>query len=156
MTTYARPSDPSYLFCCRNFLFSQPLSSHSTSCLWRPLFLPVQDTEHLCEGIIPCNASNTQWINGIGHTKHICVRGVERAMQVNNGVKCLLFKIYFIILCVFVFSLHVCICTTWLPNAHRGQKRALDPLGLESQIVLSHYVCPGIRTCVLCNRNKCS
>ena len=33
--------------------------------------------------------------------------------------------------------------TTWVPGAHRGQKRALDPLELELQTVMSPSV--GVR-----------
>jgi hypothetical protein len=34
-----------------------------------------------------------------------------------------------------VFCLHVCLCTMYMPRAHRGQKRVSDPLELELQIV---------------------
>jgi hypothetical protein len=32
---------------------------------------------------------------------------------------------------MFVFSLHVCLCTTCVPGDHKGQKRVPDHLGLE-------------------------
>lgn len=31
--------------------------------------------------------------------------------------------------------------TTSVPDAHRDQKRSLDPLELELQIIVSHHVC---------------
>ena len=34
---------------------------------------------------------------------------------------------------------HVCICTTCVLDVHGGQKRALDPLGLEPQIFVNHH-----------------
>ena len=39
-----------------------------------------------------------------------------------------------------MFSLHVCQCTTCMPCDFRSQKRVLDPLELELQMVVSHYV----------------
>ena len=37
------------------------------------------------------------------------------------------------ILCVWVFCLHVCLCTMCMPGAYEGQKRASDALELELQ-----------------------
>lgn len=52
------------------------------------------------------------------------------------------FAISFItILCVWVFCLHVCLCTTCVPGACR--KKSLCPLRLELQKVVSHCVGPG-------------
>lgn len=42
------------------------------------------------------------------------------------------FIFFIFILGIWVFSLHVCCCTTYMPVAHRGQKGMLDPLNLES------------------------
>ena len=39
-----------------------------------------------------------------------------------------------------MFCLNVCLCTTYVPGARRTQKRALDTLELESQMVVSHSV----------------
>lgn len=39
-----------------------------------------------------------------------------------------------------VFCKHVCLCTTYVPIACRGQKRALDPLELELKEGASVYV----------------
>lgn len=41
------------------------------------------------------------------------------------------FLSFLITVCVWVFSLHVYICTMCMPGAQRGQKRAPDPLTLE-------------------------
>lgn len=35
---------------------------------------------------------------------------------------------------------HVCLYAMCMPSASRGQKKKSDPLGLESQIVVSHCV----------------
>ena len=43
------------------------------------------------------------------------------------------------------FYLNVFPRTLCEPRAHRGEKRALDPLGLELQIVVSHHVVAGNR-----------
>lgn len=37
------------------------------------------------------------------------------------------FRLCYLILHVWVFCLHVCLCTTCIPGAHRSHKRALDP-----------------------------
>lgn len=37
------------------------------------------------------------------------------------------------VLCVWVFCLHVCLCTMCVPGAYRGQKKVLDSLELELQ-----------------------
>lgn len=42
-----------------------------------------------------------------------------------------LFLDLFIVLYEWVFSLHVCMCTTFVLGACRGKKRASNPLGLE-------------------------
>lgn len=41
--------------------------------------------------------------------------------------------------CVWVFCLRVCLCTTCVPVSCRSQKRVLDPLELECQMVVSHH-----------------
>jgi hypothetical protein len=41
-----------------------------------------------------------------------------------------LYKIFMFTLCVWVFCLHVCLCTVYLPVALGGQSTALDPLEL--------------------------
>jgi hypothetical protein len=50
----------------------------------------------------------------------------------------------------------VCLCVTCMTGAHEGQKRVLDPLEQNLQIVVSHHVTAGNWTCVLCKSNKCS
>lgn len=59
-------------------------------------------------------------------------------------------------LCVWVFYLHGCVCTTCFPSAHSGQKRVLDPLELELRMAVSHHVGSGNWTWVLCKSIKCS
>ena len=34
----------------------------------------------------------------------------------------------------------MCVCATFTHDAHRGQKRALDPLDLDLQMVVSQHV----------------
>lgn len=50
--------------------------------------------------------------------------------------------IYFVVLCVLVFCLHLCVYHI-LPDVTGDHKSALDPLGLELQIVGSCQVCAG-------------
>lgn len=52
--------------------------------------------------------------------------------------------------CYFFFKLYVyecfaCVyvCVTCLPNTKECQKRALDDLDLELQVIVSHQVCAG-------------
>lgn len=43
--------------------------------------------------------------------------------------------------------MHVCMCTTHIPGAFRGQKkRVLDPLDLELYTIVSHYEGAGNQT----------
>lgn len=46
---------------------------------------------------------------------------------------------YFIGIC----RLHICLCTTCVPDAHRGQKMASDSLRLELQTAVSLHVGAG-------------
>lgn len=39
-----------------------------------------------------------------------------------------------------VFRLHTCLCTIYVPGAYKGQKRMLDSLELELQVVGSYHV----------------
>jgi len=55
-------------------------------------------------------------------------------------------------ICVF---LHVCLCSMCVPGACRGQRKALGPLVLELQTVVSCYVVPGTRTWVLWKSSQC-
>jgi hypothetical protein len=45
---------------------------------------------------------------------------------------------------------------TYVPAVQEGGKRTSNPLELELQMVVSHYVGAGNGTCVLCNSNKFS
>lgn len=45
------------------------------------------------------------------------------------------------LLWVWVFCLHVCLCTICMPDAHENQKTASDSLELVLQKVVSHYGC---------------
>ena len=58
--------------------------------------------------------------------------------------------IYCIILYIWVFCMHMCMCTTQMPTAPKDQTRASDSLRLELQMVISHYVGAGNQTRVLC------
>ena len=44
------------------------------------------------------------------------------------------------ILCAKVFCLRVCLCTMYVLGALRGQRRMVDPLELELQMVMSLQV----------------
>lgn len=55
----------------------------------------------------------------------------------------MVFRFIFNILCVWVFCPHGCMCFTWVSRALRGQKRALAPLGLDLQTIVSHHVGSG-------------
>ena len=60
-------------------------------------------------------------------------------------------KDYFIS-CIWVFCLHVRLCTTywqWTQQARKHQK-------LQLQVVVIHHIDSGNQTWVLCKRNKCS
>lgn len=60
-------------------------------------------------------------------------------------------KIYLICM---IFCLHVCEHIVYVPSTLRGQKRVLDPLKLETVMVVSHPVDTGKQTRVLW-KNKC-
>lgn len=54
---------------------------------------------------------------------------------------CLIFKFIIILFsCIGVFCLYVCLCTICVSSALRGQKRALDPLELELEVVGSCHM----------------
>lgn len=53
-----------------------------------------------------------------------------------------------------IFCLHVCEHIVYVPSTLRGQKRVLDPLKLETVMVVSHPVDTGKQTRVLW-KNKC-
>lgn len=40
-------------------------------------------------------------------------------------------------LCVWLFCLHIYLCTAYVPDAHGGQRQAWDLLELELQILVS-------------------
>lgn len=42
-----------------------------------------------------------------------------------------------------MFCLHVCLCIMCMPGAHKSQKKALDPLPLELQKIVSCHVGAG-------------
>lgn len=65
-----------------------------------------------------------------------------------------IFSIYF--LRVWIFFLHVCLCTIRVPDAPPGNKRTSDPLELHLETVVSHQVAPGIEPGVLCKSKECS
>jgi hypothetical protein len=46
----------------------------------------------------------------------------------------------YVFVCVWVLGLHVCQCTTGVPNVHMGGKRASDPLELDLQPGVNHHV----------------
>lgn len=49
-------------------------------------------------------------------------------------------------LCVLSVLLHLCVCTTCVPDVRGGQKRALDSLILELEMVVNHQVSTENRT----------
>lgn len=56
-------------------------------------------------------------------------------------------------MCTDVFLAYMYMCKPQVCSAH-GQKRVLDPLDLELQIVMNHHMCAGNYTQVLCKSNK--
>ena len=59
-------------------------------------------------------------------------------------------------MCISVISACVCICTMCMPGVLRDQKRELNHLKLELQMVVSCYVDAGNQTWVFCKSSKCS
>lgn len=53
-----------------------------------------------------------------------------------------------------MFCLHICLCTTSMPGAHCGQKRALPFLELELHRVVSSHMGVGNQIWVLWKSNK--
>lgn len=53
------------------------------------------------------------------------------------------FNFYFFISCVWVVCLHLCLCTTRMPSAHKYQNRVFYPLDLELEMALSPHVSAG-------------
>lgn len=51
--------------------------------------------------------------------------------------------------------LHICICTICLPGALGEQRRALDTLELELQVIVNCHLDSRNQTQVLCKSNKC-
>ena len=58
------------------------------------------------------------------------------------------------IFCVEVFWLHACLCTTWMTDTLRSQKRGLDPLELELWVAAIWSPDSGNQTWVLCKSHK--
>lgn len=59
--------------------------------------------------------------------------------------------------CVRVFAcVDVCAPCMYVPAVCRGQKKAMDPLKMESQVVVRCYVCSRRQTQVLCKSNQYS
>jgi hypothetical protein len=50
---------------------------------------------------------------------------------------------------------NICLCTKHMPDTHKGQKRALDTLGLKLQMVVNHHVGKGNQIPVLWKRHQC-
>lgn len=51
-------------------------------------------------------------------------------------------------------ALPTCMCTACMPGAHRAEKRALNPLALELQLVVRYHVGAGNETLVVCKNNN--
>lgn len=89
-----------------------------------------------------------------GHHCHGRAFGTNQILHLKILSYCQLF-IHFITLCVWMFCLPVCMCTTCMPGALGDQKGALDPLKLELQVL--SFICrlgiesefSGKATCIL-------
>lgn len=92
------------------------------------------------------------WEHSRGHASLVCLRCSEGLLSQINRI-CSLYRFpgpficvicfWTCFLCVFrvwVFCWHACLCTTYMPHAHRSQKRALNLLELEFQMVVNHHV----------------
>ena len=55
---------------------------------------------------------------------------------------------YFYFICMGILR-HVCLCTIYVPGAHRSQQRRLGTLELELQTIESHHVGAGNQIQVL-------
>lgn len=62
---------------------------------------------------------------------------LTKNVELNYFLKIFIF--YF--MCMIVFP--ACKCSRYVPSIPRGQKRALDALGLDLQMVVSCHVCVG-------------
>lgn len=71
----------------------------------------------------------------------VCLSGVCMYVQPEGNVGCLALSLFFLnplrtgslILCVWVFGLHICLCTTCMSGAHRGEEGPSDIVDLELQ-----------------------
>lgn len=55
-----------------------------------------------------------------------------------------------------MFCFFVYMCTTCIPCAYRGQKRALESLNLELQTAMSCHAGTRNPTWILCENSQCS
>jgi hypothetical protein len=89
------------------------------------------------------NAIVKQWFSLTGTTHFEDVLEIPGVLCVFSCVEHL-----FYFLCVLVFCLHICLCTTYLPGTYRGQKMEYDPLDLELQMFVRYHVGAGNGTWV--------
>lgn len=68
----------------------------------------------------------------------------------------LFYLLFYFILCVWMFYLYLCLCTACVCRTYRGQKKALDLLVLELQMVVSHPIGSGSWSYVLWKNNQYS
>lgn len=60
--------------------------------------------------------------------------------MLNKSIFKAIFLFPYFIFCVWLFFLHVFMCTMYVPGAQRGQRRVWDPLELELAMVVSRNV----------------
>lgn len=53
------------------------------------------------------------------------------------------FGFFLLVLYVWMFCLHICLCTVCVPCAYGDQRRALAPLNLGLQMVVSYHLGAG-------------
>lgn len=70
------------------------------------------------------------------------ITGTNHILGLQREVNCLLslVDLFINVLCVQIFCLHVCLCSTSMSGACKGQKGALDPLELDMEPVVSYHV----------------
>ena len=64
----------------------------------------------------------------------------------NDSNSYFIFNCINLFLCVWVFCLYVCLCTTFMLSVHEGQMKVLDPLRPELKTVVGHLIDSGNRT----------
>lgn len=115
----------------------------SGSPLWKMVFLYFINTsmkychrhDHRTLLLDPRSSQVDKQIN---HTKCLLQSRSIILLKLNSTF----FLLKYLIFCVWLFCMHICLCLICMPDTCRGQKR--DPLELNLHMVVSHHICAGI------------